>query len=66
MTDSQQVNQAINVQLEDNNSDHSDTVMSEQMNEMSIINIDKKNNKSSSNKKLIGLYKHFNDATTKY
>ena len=42
LTDSQQVNQAINEQLDNDDSDQSDTVMTEQINEMSIINIDKK------------------------
>ena len=40
LTDSQQVNQAINEQLEDDNSDQSYTVMTEKVKEMSIINTD--------------------------
>ena len=42
LIDSQQVNQAIYEQLKDDDSNQSDTVMSEQINEMSIINIDTK------------------------
>ena len=42
LTDSQQVNQAINEQLDNDDSDQSDTVMTEQINEMSILNIDEK------------------------
>ena len=53
LTDSQQVNQAINEQLDNDDSDQSDTVVTEQLNEMSIINIDKNTNKSSSNQRKI-------------
>ena len=42
LTDSQQVNQARNEQLDNDDSDQSDTVMTEKINEMSIISFDKK------------------------
>ena len=45
LTDSQQVNKAINEQLEDDDTDQSDIVMTERINDMSIISFDKKNHR---------------------
>ena len=55
LTDSQQIIQAINSQVEEDDSDQHETVMSEKIDEMSILHIDNiidKNNSSAMQRKI--------------